>query len=102
MEFKEKLLRGSDYIAFLAIWIFLLWVSTMNLMTQTAPLAYDATDEVVALCDKIRQEKEALDSITQAIKDFVDVVGGFSVQVLEDKHAAARRNLNDNIVRHSA
>ena len=59
----------------------------------------DATGEVVALADEIRQKREALESISQAIKDFVDMAGGSSLQLLEDQHTAARRNLADHVIR---
>ncbi len=53
----------------------------------------DQIEQVVALSNEINEKKETLRSITQAITDFVTLVGGPSLQLLEDKFSTARRNL---------
>lgn len=53
----------------------------------------EATEEVTALADEIKQKKETLESVTQAINEFVVIADGPSLQLLEDKLATARRSL---------
>ncbi|MDD1753009.1 MAG: hypothetical protein LUQ38_07970 [Methanotrichaceae archaeon] len=55
----------------------------------------DQIEQAAAISSEIEQKKEILKSITQTINNFVTLVGRPSLQVLENKHSIARRNLTE-------